>query len=82
MLLAKESDVAEVIVPAKLQQKVKALELLALISDHPACWQAIKDRAAHLQLELEAELAADVVAVAKVQGKSLLLEAVVVEILR
>ncbi|HXV97237.1 MAG TPA: tetratricopeptide repeat protein, partial [Anaerolineae bacterium] len=81
MLIAKESDLAEISEPVKSQQKVKALELLALISDHPACWQAIKDRAARLQLELEAQLSADVIAVAKAQRRSQTLEAVVVEIL-
>jgi tetratricopeptide (TPR) repeat protein len=80
-LIAKESDLAEVIEPDKSQQRLRALELLALISDHPACWQVIKDKAARLQLELEAQLPADVAAAAKTQRRVQTLEAAVVEIL-
>ena len=45
IVLAKESDLAEVTEPIKLQQKARALELVALVIHHPACWQPIKDRA-------------------------------------
>lgn len=81
-LLAKESDLIEATEPFKLQQKVKALELLTLVVDHPACWQPIKDRAARLQIQLEAVLPTDVVTTAKMSAKDRTLEEVVTEILQ
>jgi predicted ATPase/DNA-binding XRE family transcriptional regulator len=63
------------------QKKTKALELLAMVIGHPAPWQPIKDRAARLQAQLEAELPPEVVAAALERGKSRPLAEVVVEML-
>jgi hypothetical protein len=80
--LARESDLAEGTEPLKLQQKARALELLALVIDHPACWQPIKDRAAPLQARLETELPLGEVAIAKARAKSRTLDQVIAEILQ
>jgi hypothetical protein len=79
-LLAKESDLAEVTEPIKLQQKARALELLALVTHHPACWQPIKDRARCLQVQLEGEL--PIVTTAEMRARDRSLEEVVTEILQ
>jgi predicted ATPase/transcriptional regulator with XRE-family HTH domain len=79
--LARESNRAEGPAPLKLQQKAKALELLAFVIEQPACWQPIKDRAAPLQARLEAELPPKIVATAKARAKSQTLDEVVAEIL-
>jgi predicted ATPase/DNA-binding SARP family transcriptional activator len=81
MLSVQESVATDLPEPVKLRYKARALELLTLVVHHPATWQAIKDRAARLQLDLEVELAADVTALAKAQGRSKTLKAVVTEIL-
>jgi predicted ATPase/transcriptional regulator with XRE-family HTH domain len=80
--LVRESDLAEGTAPLKLQQKASALELLVFVIDHPACWQPIKDRAAHLQARLEAELPLEVTTTAKARAKSRTLDEVVAEILQ
>ncbi len=81
VLLVKESGDTNVLEPVKFQVKVRALELLALVIHHPATWQAIKDRAARLQAQLEAELPPDVVTAAKMRAKDHALEEIVAEIL-
>ncbi len=77
MLLARENDRTEVTEPVKLQQKIRALELLALVIHHPACWQPIKDRAAHLQAQLEAAVPPDLVNAAKIRAKDRQIEEIV-----
>lgn len=81
LLLVKESGLAGVAEPIQARQKVRALELLNLITHHPACWQAIKDRAAPFQAHLEAELPPAQVTAAKIRAKERTIEEVVVEIL-
>ncbi len=78
-LLVKESDLAATPEPFDPQKKTKALELLALVIGHPAPWQAIKDRAARLQAQLEADLPPEVVTAAQERGKSRPLAEVVAE---
>lgn len=79
-LLAKESDRTGVTDSFRTQQKANALELLILLVDHPACWQAIKDRAASLQAQLEADLGPDSVTAAKMRAESRAFEEVIAEI--
>jgi tetratricopeptide (TPR) repeat protein len=62
-------------------EKERALELLALVFHHPASWQWVKDRAAPLVAQLEAELPPDVVAEAYERGRARDLEATVAELL-
>jgi predicted ATPase len=62
-------------------ERERALELSSLILHHPAIWQAIKDSAASLVAELEAELPPDVVAAAQERGRARDLEATVAELL-
>ncbi|HXV98195.1 MAG TPA: tetratricopeptide repeat protein [Anaerolineae bacterium] len=80
-LLAKESDAADVTEPLKLQQKAKALELLTLIGCHPITDAFIKDKAAPLQAELEADLPPEVATAVQERGKSRPLAEVVAEVL-
>jgi hypothetical protein len=81
MLLVKESVAISVPDSVKSRYTARALELLALIIHHPAAWQAIKDRATSLKVELEAALPADLVTIVKAQRQAKSLEAVVLEIL-
>jgi predicted ATPase len=80
-LLVKESHGAASPELFDLQKKTKALELLALVIGHPAPWQPIKDRAARLQAQLEAELPPEVVAATLERGKIRPLAEVVAEML-
>jgi tetratricopeptide (TPR) repeat protein len=79
-LLVKESHGAASPELFDPQKKTKALELLALVIGHPAPWQPIKDRAARLLAELEADLPPEVVAAAQERGKSRPLVEVVAEL--
>jgi len=58
-----------------------ALELLALISHHPASTQETRDRAATLDAGLAAQMVTEVVAAAQARGQKKTLEGVVQEIL-
>ena len=51
-----------------------------MIIGHPATWQTIKDRAARLQAQLEADLPREVVTAAQERGKSRQLAEVVAEL--
>jgi len=62
-------------------EREKALELLALGLHHPLSWQWVKDRAAPLIAELEAELPLDVAAAARERGRTHDLGATVAELL-
>lgn len=79
ILLAKEADLAGVTEPTKIQQKAKALELLAWVIAQPSCSQPIKDRVVRFQAQLEAELPSAVVGAARARAKVLTLEAIIVE---
>jgi tetratricopeptide (TPR) repeat protein len=79
-LLVKESNLVASPEPFDLQKKAQALELLALVVGQPATWQAIKDRAARLQAQLEADLPPEVVAAAQERGKTRPLAEVVAEL--
>ena len=79
-LLTKEGERAEVTEPIKLQQRIKALELLALVTHHPACWQPVKDRAVALQTQLEAAVSPDLVNTAKIRAKARKLEEIIREL--
>jgi predicted ATPase/class 3 adenylate cyclase len=59
----------------------RALQLLALVLHHPTSWQWMKDRAAPLAAELEAELLPEVVAAAWQRGQVRGLDATVAELL-
>jgi tetratricopeptide (TPR) repeat protein len=80
-LLVKESDMAASPEPFDLQKRTTVLELLAIVIGHPAPWQPIKDRAARLQAQLEADLPPEVVTAALERGKSRPLAEVVAEIM-
>lgn len=82
MLLSKESDWAGVTESLKLQQKIRALELLALVITHPACWQPIKDRALYLQAQLESAVPPDLASAARIRAKDHKLEEIIPEILQ
>ncbi|MBI1877996.1 MAG: tetratricopeptide repeat protein [Chloroflexi bacterium] len=79
-LLVKESHCAASLEPFDPQKKTKALELLALVIGQPATWQTIKDRAARLQAQLEADLPPEVVAAAQERGKIRPLAEVIAEL--
>jgi hypothetical protein len=74
-LLVKESEQERA---ESTQKRVKALELLALVQNHPAGWQVYKTRAARRYAELETQLPSAIVATAT---ESRTLEEVVAEIL-
>ena len=80
-LFVKEGDLVEADGSTKTGQKERAVELLALVQNHPSTWQRFKDDAAHLLVKLVAELPPEVVAAAKARGESQTLEGVVAEIL-
>jgi predicted ATPase/transcriptional regulator with XRE-family HTH domain len=80
-LWVKESDAAGVTEPVMLQQKAKALELMALLSRHPMTEPFFKDKAARLQAEIEMALPAELIAAARARGENSKLEDVLVEIL-
>jgi predicted ATPase/DNA-binding SARP family transcriptional activator len=81
LILAKESNLAGVVAPARPQAQVQALETLALVRRHPACWQLYKERAAQLRDRIARDLPAQVVAAAEKRGATLALEDLVAEIL-
>jgi tetratricopeptide (TPR) repeat protein len=62
-------------------EKERALELSVLVQHHQAGWQWLRDRAASLIAELEAELPPAVVALAQARGPARDLEATVAELL-
>lgn len=80
-LLVKESNLADMSEPARLQQRALALAQLVLITHHPQAKQVNKDRANQLIAHLETELPTDIVAIAKAQGNSQTLEEMIKEIL-
>lgn len=55
-------------VPAQ-PQLVRAIQLLALVGEHPACWCAYRTRAQQLLVDVAARLPAEVVAAAQAQGR-------------
>jgi len=69
-LLARESELPNLDQQAGLQKKALALELLAFVNHHPATWQAVKDRAAQLQSQLESGLPPNIAATATSRGKN------------
>lgn len=73
-LLVKESSQAGISKPAPSQQAALALVQLVLVAHHPQAKQISKERANRLITHLETELPADVVAAAKAQGQSQLLD--------
>lgn len=79
-LLAKESAGLDEGSPLSEAKKAQAVELLTLVRDHPASLQVLKDRAARLLAELEAELPPEVAA-ARERGKTRPLAEVVTEII-
>ena len=66
---------------AEQGDKEKALELLALVTNHRFSWQWAKDQATPLIAELEAELPAGVVAAAWERGQARDLDGTVAELL-
>jgi hypothetical protein len=64
--------------PAKIKPKAKALELLPFVIGHPPCWQAIRDRARHLQVQLEAELPSAVVSAARARAREFTLNPIII----
>jgi hypothetical protein len=58
-----------------------ALELLALVLDHPYTWQWTKDRAAPLVAELKAALSPDLFAAAWERGRARDLDMTAMELL-
>ncbi len=62
-------------------QRQWAIELLALVLNHPASTQETKDRAAHLLAELETQLLPQAVILAQERGRAKNLEALVAEAL-
>jgi predicted ATPase/predicted Ser/Thr protein kinase len=66
---------------AEQDDKEKALELLALVTNHRFSWQWAKDQAAPLIAQLEAELPPEVVEAAHDRGRARDLDATVVELL-
>jgi hypothetical protein len=81
MLLGKEGKMSASHEQLDDQNKAKAIELLAIVIDHPAPWSVIKDRAARLQARLETELPPEVISTAKAQAKNRTLAEVVAEML-
>jgi tetratricopeptide (TPR) repeat protein len=66
---------------ARAGEPERALELLALILDHPASHQEFASRAARLEAELRVELPPDVVEAALERGRARELDATVAELL-
>ncbi|MEJ2748699.1 MAG: tetratricopeptide repeat protein, partial [Anaerolineae bacterium] len=66
---------------ARLAKTTQAVQLLALVLDHPASWRIIKTMAATRQAELIAELPGDVVSSVQKPDQTKELEAAVQEIL-
>ncbi len=81
-LLLKESHNAAGPEPSGHPQRFKALELLAFVIARPETWQPIRDRAARLLAEAEAELAGDLTTIAKARGQRRTMEEVVTELLQ
>jgi tetratricopeptide (TPR) repeat protein len=81
-LLMKESDMAASHEQVANQKRAKAIELLVVVTNHPATWQLYRDKAAFLLAELEAELPPEVVTTAKARAKSQTLDEVIAEILQ
>lgn len=53
---------------------------LFCVIHHPACWQPIKDKAVHLQAQLEAAVPPDLVNAAKIRAKDRQIEEIVKEL--
>jgi predicted ATPase/DNA-binding SARP family transcriptional activator len=79
LILAQESNLASAAV--REQKQTQALEALAVIRHHSACWQIFKDRAARLRRQIIDVLPAQKVSVAEERGAMLALEEYVAEIL-
>jgi hypothetical protein len=66
---------------AKRGDMPRALELLMIISEHPASVQATRDRASQLSLELVAQMTSQHIKVAQAQAQATTFEVAVNEIL-
>jgi hypothetical protein len=66
---------------ARTGEPERAVELLALVLDHPASTQECKDRAARLQAELTTELPPELVRKAQERGRARDLDETVAELL-
>jgi hypothetical protein len=71
-LLALESHNADL--PLALEQKSLAVALLSCVRTQPATWQIYRDKAAHLQAEIERILPAEMLATAIARGQACSLE--------
>ena len=67
---------------AKRGDMEHALELLLIVLNHPASFQETKNRAAHLRVELEAQLTSQQVEAAQARAQAKTFEAVVDEVLK
>jgi hypothetical protein len=76
-LLVKESEKDAL---QSTQKQEKAVELLALVQNHPAAWQVYKDRAARRLAGLETRLPPAIAVAAKARGASRALDEVVAEV--
>jgi len=80
--IALEALVGLASLQAKQGDREQALELLLIVLNHPASYQASKDRATRLRTELEAQLPRPQVEVAQARAQARTFEAVVDEALK
>jgi predicted ATPase len=81
LILTQESNLASVSAAVRERKQAKALEALAVIHRHPACWQIYRERAARLGNRLTGALPAQTISAAKERGAMLTLEEYVAKIL-
>ncbi len=81
-LLVKEGEAPRAEQTTRQQSKIRALELLVMIIQDPVTWQGVRDRAKHLQAQLEAKLPDDIVAMAVSQGQNKTTDSVIAELLQ
>jgi tetratricopeptide (TPR) repeat protein len=81
LILSKECELASTRPAERQQKRALAVELLAVVRHHPACWQTFRERAALLHMQIARDLPREMVFAAEQRGATLALEELVAEIL-